>query len=166
MYHVGPMARFTNNHDRLTPRALTAADAVGLERGESNPFRSILVRAVETILACEEAQAIIEAYRPPTEPAVSVQPHGREGHGASEAPRGLLYHRYMVDDAGKIADAQITPPTSQNQASIEEDLRRYVPGRTHLDDAVLQWQLEQAIRNYDPCISCATHFLDLRVERS
>ena len=166
MYHVGPMARFTNNHDLLTPRARAAAESVGLEKGESNPFRSILVRAVETILACEEALTIIGSYERPVEPAIKVEPHGNEGHGASEAPRGLLYHRYVVDDAGKISDAQIAPPTSQNQASIEEDLRRYVPGRTHLDDEILQWQLEQAIRNYDPCISCATHFLDLTVDRS
>ena len=166
MYHVGPMARFTNNHDKLTPRAKAAAESVGLAKGESNPFRSILVRAVETILACEEATSIIEAYEPPTKPAIKVKPHGNEGHGASEAPRGLLYHRYIVDEVGKIADAQIAPPTSQNQASIEEDLRKYVPGRTHLEDEVLQWQLEQAIRNYDPCISCATHFLDLTVDRS
>lgn len=165
-YHVGPMARFTINHDLLTPRAREAADRVGLEKGESNPFKSIVVRAVEIILACEESLAIIEQYEQPNPPAVSVEPRSVEGHGASEAPRGLLYHRYQVDGDGLIEDAQIVPPTSQNQGQIEEDLRQYVPGRTDLDDDVLQWQLEQAIRNYDPCISCATHFLDLTVERT
>ena len=164
-YHVGPMARFTLSHDQLTPRARAAAERVGLRRGESNPFRSIIVRSVETVLACEQAIAIIESYTPPDPPAVSVEPRSAEGHGASEAPRGLLYHRYRIDDEGFIADAQIVPPTSQNQAQIEEDLRQYVPGRTDLEDDVLQWQLEQAIRNYDPCISCATHFLDLTVKR-
>jgi sulfhydrogenase subunit alpha len=84
----------------------------------------------------------------------------------SEAPRGLLYHRYRIDDAGFIADAHIVPPTSQNQLSIEDDLRAYVPGRLDLSDERLQWELEQAIRCYDPCISCATHFLDLRVDRT
>lgn len=164
-YHVGPMARFTINHDMLTPLAREAADRVGLRKGESNPFKSIIVRAVEIILACEESLAIINTYEQPSPPAVSVEPRSVEGHGASEAPRGLLYHRYQVDADGLIADAQIVPPTSQNQGQIEEDLRQYVPGRTHLEDDVLQWQLEQAIRNYDPCISCATHFLDLTVER-
>ena len=165
MYHVGPMARFTINNDQLTPRAREAADSVGLRPGESNPFRSIIVRSVETVLACEEALGIIEAYERPDPAHVEVEPRSAEGHGASEAPRGLLYHRYMIDADGLIADAQIVPPTSQNQASIEEDLRQFVPGRTDLEDEVLQWKLEQAIRNYDPCISCATHFLDLTVDR-
>ena len=164
-YHVGPMARFTLSHDQLTPRARAAADRVGLRPGESNPFKSIIVRAVETVLACEEALEIIDGYLPPDPPSISVEPRSAEGHGASEAPRGVLYHRYRVDAEGLIEEAQIVPPTSQNQAQIEEDLRQYVPGRTDLADEVLQWQLEQAIRNYDPCISCATHFLDLTVER-
>ncbi|MDA2978816.1 MAG: Ni/Fe hydrogenase subunit alpha [Actinomycetota bacterium] len=165
-YHVGPMARFANNGDHLTPVAQVAADAAGLRPGESNPFRSIIVRAVEIVLACEEALGIIERYVRPDPAAEAVEPRSAVGHGASEAPRGLLYHRYELDSSGFIADTQIVPPTSQNQASIEEDLRAYVRGRTHLDDETLQWQLEQAIRNYDPCISCATHFLDLTVERA
>jgi coenzyme F420-reducing hydrogenase alpha subunit len=164
-YHVGPMARFAINGEQLTPRAKAAAAGVGLEPGVSNPFKSIIVRAVEIVLACEESLRIIQDYDRPNPPAVVVEPRSAVGHGASEAPRGLLYHRYEIDDAGMIADAQIVPPTSQNQASIEEDLRQFVPGRTHMDDETLQWHLEQAIRNYDPCISCATHFLDLTVER-
>jgi coenzyme F420-reducing hydrogenase alpha subunit len=164
-YHVGPMARFTLNHEQLTPRARAAAERVGLRRGESNPFRSIIVRCVETILACESALSILDGYVPPDPPAITAEPRSAEGHGASEAPRGTLYHRYRIDRGGLIRDAQIVPPTSQNQSQIEEDLRRYIPGRTDLEDEVLQWQLEQAIRNYDPCISCATHFLDLTVER-
>ena len=115
--------------------------------------------------ACEEALRLIDAYERPTEPFVPVEPNGRVGYGASEAPRGILYHRYEVDEEGLIADAHIVPPTSQNQLSIEDDLKAYVPGHAHLSDEQLQWQLEQAIRNYDPCISCATHFLDLTVER-
>ena len=164
-YHVGPMARYALNADLLTPRARAAAESVGLEPGESNPFKSIIVRAVETVLACEESLAIIAAYERPDPSFIEVAPRSAVGHGASEAPRGLLYHRYEVDDDGTSMDAQIVPPTSQNQSQIEEDLRQFVPGRTHLDDDTLQWQLEQAIRNYDPCISCATHFLDLTVDR-
>jgi coenzyme F420-reducing hydrogenase alpha subunit len=87
------------------------------------------------------------------------------GHGCTEAPRGLLYHRYTIDAAGIISDAVIVPPTSQNQPSIERGLRQFVQDRLALDDAELTRQCEQAIRNYDPCISCATHFLDLTVDR-
>ena len=164
-YYVGPMARFALNGEQLSPRAKAAAESVGLVPGESNPFRSIIVRAVEIVHACETSLAIIKAYSPPDPPFVNVEPRSATGHGASEAPRGLLYHRYEIDDTGLISDAQIVPPTSQNQRSIEQDLREYVKGRTSLDDETLTWQLEQAIRNYDPCISCATHFLDLTVER-
>ena len=165
-YYVGPMARFALNGEQLSPRARAVAKAVGLVPGESNPFKSIIVRAVEIVHACEESLAIIRSYERPDPPFLEVEPRSATGHGASEAPRGLLYHRYEIDGGGLISDAQIVPPTSQNQRSIEQDLREYVRGRTHLDDETLQWQLEQAIRNYDPCISCATHFLDLTVERT
>ena len=164
-YHVGPMARYSINGDRLTPLARAAADEAGLGPVCTNPFESIVVRAVELVFAFEEALRIIDSYQRPAAPSVPVEPRDRVGHGVSEAPRGLLYHRYEVDHDGLITSAQIVPPTSQNQLSIEEDLRHYVPGRTGLTDERLQWELEQAIRNYDPCISCATHFLDLTVER-
>ena len=164
-YHVGPMARYSLNAEQLTPRAKQAAGDAGLEPVCRNPFQSIIVRAVELVFACEEALRIIDDYQPPPEPYIEVEPRSAEGHGVSEAPRGLLYHRYQIDGDGLISDAHIVPPTSQNQLSIEDDLRAYVPGRTGLSDDELQWQLEQAIRNYDPCISCATHFLDLTVKR-
>ena len=164
-YHVGPMARYSLNSSQLTPAAAKAASAAGLGPTCTNPFQSIIVRAVETVFAIEEALRLVDAYEPPPTAAIEVVPHGGVGHGASEAPRGLLYHRYEIDPDGTIAEAHIVPPTSQNQRSIEEDLRAYVPSRSHLPDDELQWQLEQAIRNYDPCISCATHFLDLTVDR-
>jgi sulfhydrogenase subunit alpha len=165
-YHVGPMARFTLNHDKLTPRARAMADEVGLEKGERNPFKSIIVRSVELVLACEEILRLISEYKRPPEPWIAVEPANAVGHGASEAPRGTLYHRYEIDGEGLISDAQIVPPTSQNQRSIEADLNEFVAPRTRMDDETLKWQLEQAIRNYDPCISCATHFLDLTIERA
>jgi coenzyme F420-reducing hydrogenase alpha subunit len=165
-YHVGPLARYALNHDQLTPRAREEAERAGLGPVCSNPFKSIVVRAVEMVFAFEEALRLIDEYRRPPQPAVTVSPVSAVGHGVSEAPRGLLYHRYAIDGEGLISDAQIVPPTSQNQLSVEDDLRSYVEGRTHLTDEDLRWQLEQAIRNYDPCISCATHFLDLTVDRA
>jgi len=82
----------------------------------------------------------------------------------SEAPRGLLFHRYEVDRAGTVRRAQIVPPTSQNQAAIEADLTAFAPSVLGLSHAEATLRLEQLIRSYDPCISCATHFLDLRIE--
>lgn len=164
-YHVGPMARYSLNSALLTGTAREEAERAGLGVTVSNPFQSIVVRAVEMVFACEEALRIIEQYLRPEQPSVEVSPAAATGHGASEAPRGLLYHRYAIDGEGLITEAHIVPPTSQNQLSIEEDLRAFVPGHVQLPDDELQWKLEQAIRNYDPCISCATHFLDLTVER-
>jgi coenzyme F420-reducing hydrogenase alpha subunit len=165
-YLVGPAARYTINRQWLTPLARQAAGAAGLGDECRNPYRSILVRAVETVYAVEEALRIIEEYEPPARPYVEVPPREATGFGATEAPRGVLFHRYGIDADGLISSARIVPPTSQNQASIEDDLRRFVADRLDLDDERLTAQCEQAIRNYDPCISCATHFLELRMDRA
>ena len=164
-YKVGPMARFALNYDRLRPRAKAAAERVGLTPACRNPFRSIVVRTVEMIHAVEEALALIADYTPPAAPAVAVSPRAATGLAATEAPRGLLHHTYRIDAAGLIEFAQIIPPTSQNQPTIEDDLRAFVAPRLSLAEDALRWQCEQAIRNYDPCISCSAHFLTLNVER-
>ena len=164
-YFLGPMARYSLNFDRLSPLAQNAAREAGLGPVCRNPFRSIIVRAVEVLWACDEALRILENYEPPDAPAVEVTPRAGIGYSATEAPRGLLYHRYRIDERGLIQDAKIVPPTSQNQKTIENDLRRFVPPRIDLPDDELTWQCEQAVRNYDPCISCATHFLKLKIER-
>jgi coenzyme F420-reducing hydrogenase alpha subunit len=165
-YLVGPCARHALHGGLLSPQAAEAADEVGLEAVVRNPFRSIVVRAVEAVHACEEALRLIAAYEQPATPAVEIVPRAGWGHGASEAPRGVLYHRYRLDEHGAILDAKIVPPTSQNQRSIERDLFAFVTENAALPDEELRLRCEQAIRNYDPCISCATHFLALDVERS
>lgn len=162
---TGPLARYSLNHGRLSPLAREAATAAGLADECRNPFRSIIVRAVETAYAVEEALRIIDAYEPPAQPFVEVTARPGIGHGVSEAPRGLLYHRYEIDGDGLIKAAVIVPPTAQNQAAIEDDLTRVVLAGTALDDAALTTLCERTIRNYDPCISCATHFLTLTVAR-
>jgi len=166
-YLTGPAARYTLSHERLSPAARQAAAAAGLGPDCRDPFRSIVVRAVETVHAVDEALRLLAGYEPPPRPAVPVPPPGRPvtGYGATEAPRGVLFHRYTLDAAGTITAARIVPPTSQNQAAITDDLRRFVTDRLHLDDHRLTHACEAAIRAYDPCISCATHFLDLTVER-
>ncbi len=165
-YLTGPLARYALSSRWLSPLAREAARAAGLGESCDNPFRSIVVRAVETVYAVEEALRLIAAYEPPDPPAVEVPPRAATGSGAPEAPRGTLWHRYEIDAGGLITAARIVPPTSQNQASIEADLREFVQAHLDLDDAELTRRCEQAIRNYDPCISCATHFLDLTVDRS
>lgn len=164
-YLVGPLARYTLNYDQLPAVAREAATEAGLGKECRNPFRSIVVRAVETVAACDEAVRIIEEYSEPDRPAVPVPPRAGVGHGATEAPRGILYHRYSIDDEGTILEADIVPPTAQNQDAIEADLRTLVTANLELDDHDLQHLCEQSIRNYDPCISCSTHFLDFTVER-
>ncbi len=164
-YLCGPLARFSLNHDQLSPLAQDAAREAGLETTCREPFKSIVVRSVELVYACDEALRVIEAYEEPDAPAVAVEPIAGTGFGVSEAPRGLLYHRYRIDAEGTILDAKIVPPTSQNQQAIEDDLRDVVSRNTRLDDDVLRDLCEQTIRNYDPCISCATHFLALDVQR-
>jgi coenzyme F420-reducing hydrogenase alpha subunit len=164
-YLAGPLARYNLNFDRLSPLAQEAAREAGLGRVCRNPFQSIIVRAVETVYACDEALRILDAYERPATPAVPVTPRAGIGYGCTEAPRGLLYHRYEIDERGLIVNAKIVPPTSQNQKMIELDLARFVREHMDLDPEELCWRCEQAVRNYDPCISCATHFLKLTVER-
>jgi coenzyme F420-reducing hydrogenase alpha subunit len=164
-YFAGPLARYNLNFDQLTPLAQAAAKEAGLGPVCRNPFQSIIVRAVEILYAVEEALAIIEAYERPERPAVPVEPRAVTAMAATEAPRGLLYHRYRLDADGVILDARIMPPTSQNQGTIEDDLSQFVTARLDLPEDRLTWQCEQMVRNYDPCISCATHFLKLNLDR-
>jgi sulfhydrogenase subunit alpha len=164
-YLAGPLARYSLNSGGLSPTARQAAASAGLGQQCRNPFRSILVRAVEVVYAVDEALRIIGSYERPGRPAVEVTPQAATGHGVSEAPRGLLYHRYVLDPGGLISGTTIIPPTSQNQAAIEDDLCRVAEANLGLDDTSLTTLCERVIRNYDPCISCATHFLRLTVDR-
>jgi coenzyme F420-reducing hydrogenase alpha subunit len=163
-FHVGPLARYSLNFDRLPALAQEAARSAGLGPVCRNPFKSIVVRAVELVFACHEALRIIDGYEPPEAKALAVEPRAGTGHGASEAPRGMLYHRYSIDGAGLVLSAKIVPPTAQNQKTIENDLWHYVPTLAGLNKQEMTWRCEQAIRNYDPCISCATHFLKLELQ--
>jgi coenzyme F420-reducing hydrogenase alpha subunit len=164
-YLTGPLARYALNASSLPDVARTAAARAGIGSTCTNPFQSIIVRAVEMVFACHEALALVERYEPPDPPAVELPGGGGTGTGATEAPRGLLLHRYRVESDGTIADARILPPTSQNQLVIEADVRRAVEAALDLSDQELTWRCEQAVRNHDPCISCATHFLDVTIDR-
>ena len=164
--HVGPLARYSMNFDKLTPLAKQAARDAGLSETCYNPFKSIIVRGVEVVLAFEEALRIVEEYEEPDRAYKKVEPRAGTGYGCTEAPRGICYHRYTIDGTGTILDAKIVSPTAVNQKAIEKDLWHFVERNLSLPDEELQWQCEQAIRNYDPCISCSAHFLKLEVERT
>ncbi len=166
-YLVGPAARITLAGDRLHPLAAAALARTGLA-GEirANPFRSIVARAVELVHAAAEARDIVAAYRPPAEAHVAVQARAGTAGWATEAPRGLLFHEYRVDERGRVAWARIVPPTSQNQAAIEAALIGFAPSALALPEPEARVRIEQLVRSYDPCISCATHFLDVTVEHT
>lgn len=164
-YFVGPLARYNLNYDRLSPLVQEEARAAGLGAVVRNPFQSIIVRSLEALTAIEESIRIIDRYEMPDRPTVEYEVRPGVGYGCTEAPRGICYHRYKVDEKGLVLDAKIVPPTSQNQKTIEDDLRDFVPKYIDLEEEKLLWHCEQAVRNYDPCISCATHFLRLNLER-
>jgi coenzyme F420-reducing hydrogenase alpha subunit len=163
-YFVGPLARWNLNRDRASPLVQDAAANCGIAFPCRNPYVSIVARSLEVILAFDEALRLIAEYEQPGEPAVEVEPRRGVGHAITEAPRGILYHRYEIDDTGTICAATIVPPTSQNQRQIELDLVQMAPELVKLPDSEAALRAEHAIRNYDPCISCATHFLKLKVE--
>ncbi len=167
-YLTGPLARYALVGDRLPAEAAAAARSAGLGAACTNPFRSIVVRAVELVAACEEAAALVDAYEPPDPPAVDLAApvEGAVGVGLTEAPRGVLLHRYVLGADATVRAARLMPPTAQNHPAIEDDLRRVASAGLDLPDDALTARCEQAVRNHDPCISCAAHFLDVTVERS
>ncbi|MFO0808366.1 MAG: Ni/Fe hydrogenase subunit alpha [Gemmataceae bacterium] len=163
-YVTGPLARWNLNADKAPVLVQEAAVSTGIAFPNRNPFVGIVARSLEVLLACDEALRIVDTYEPPSEPVVEFELRAGIGHAVTEAPRGILYHRYETDAAGLIRDAVIVPPTSQNQLQIERDLARIAPELINLPEADAALQAEKVIRNYDPCISCATHFLKLKVE--
>lgn len=166
-YLCGPLARVNLCLEQLPPLARKCAETCGVVWPSHNNFQSIIARAIEVVAAFEIAVDIVRQFN--AEPSVSrvpFVPHAGAGCHATEAPRGLIYHRYRIGEDGLIAEAKIVPPTSQNQFQIERDLRDFVPSVLEFDDAEATRRCEQMFRNYDPCISCATHFLRLTIDRT
>ena len=165
-YLVGPLPRVNLCFDQLTPIAKKEAEACKVEWPCNNNFKSIIARAIELIDSCEEAIAIIKDYNAELNPCrIPYTPRAGSGCHATEAPRGLIYHRYTVGEDGLIATAKITPPTAQNLGMMEDDLRAFIPTITGYNDLTATRKCEHLVRNYDPCISCATHFLKLTLDR-
>ncbi|HLD99486.1 MAG TPA: Ni/Fe hydrogenase subunit alpha [Bdellovibrionota bacterium] len=159
-YFVGPSARYYLNEAKMPATVRQAATSVGFSREDCrNPYKSIIVRSLETLFACEESIRILEQYDDSVTERVKYRVKAGVGHGCSEAPRGLLYHRYEVGEDGLIREARIIPPTSQNQKSIETDLFNVANRNALRPTGELAHRCAHVVRNYDPCISCATHML-------
>ena len=165
-YYVGPLARVSLAFDQLSPAARRTAEAIRFEVPCFNPFRAIIARGLELIHAFEEGLELLKTYEPWSPAKKHYDYHEAEGCAATEAPRGLIYHRYKVNADGKVAFAKIVPPTSQNQRQIEKDLAQWIPKVITTNDQQMSNDCERLIRTYDPCISCSTHFLRLKVERT
>ena len=163
-YLVGPLARVWLNRDRLSPTARAALDSLGPRFAQPDPAASVFARGIEVLEAIDEAIRVIDAYEPPPPPP-GWSPRAATGHGATEAPRGLLYISVTSDARGDVEEIRIVPPTAQNQACIEQDLRGLVPSVLDRPHDETRRACESAIRDYDPCISCSVHFLDLTLER-
>jgi sulfhydrogenase subunit alpha len=167
-YLVGPLARMNHNAEQFTPTVKAVMDEIGLELPVKNPFMSLMARSLEIAHAFDEAINLIREYE---EPGISRAPLPEslapgEGAHVTEAPRGLIYHRYKLDDKGLIAFANIVPPTAQNLPRMEEDLWKYATRMLDLPLEEATLKCEQLIRSYDPCISCSTHFLKLEINWS
>ena len=165
-YLVGPLARMNLNYDKLPDSTRTLLQKTGISFPSKNMFHSIIARAAEIHCAIVEAIRLLESYTGNGEPYSEVTTHAGIGYGCTEAPRGVLWHKYETDSKGNIVSARIVPPTSQNQARIEQDIANSLQsfGLDQPEDE-LRLRAETVIRNYDPCISCATHFLKLAIEK-
>lgn len=163
-YLVGPLARLNLNHEQLSPAAKKALYDTGISLPINNPYKALLARGIELVHYYEEAIRLIKAYQPEGPAHMDLNLKAGEGFGATEAPRGLLFHRYRIDDRGLIKFARITPPTAQNLPRMEADLMQLAPKIIALPEAEATLAAEHLVRSYDPCISCATHFLKLKVE--
>lgn len=166
-YTVGPIARLNLNLDHLPEASRALLDRSGIRFPSDNMFHSLFARTLEIHVSIVEALRLLADYQVPSMPHVTTTPSNGTGHAATEAPRGLLWHRYDTDERGHIRHARIVPPTSQNQGRMEQDLHASLTafGLDH-DDNALRLRAETVIRNYDPCISCATHFLRIDLDRA
>jgi coenzyme F420-reducing hydrogenase alpha subunit len=160
-FAVGALARFNNNYQWLHPQAKTAAEELGLTAPDYNPFHHNLAQLVECFhVAYESREMIAELLDSDlTDFMAAYELKAGSGVGAIEAPRGILYHSFEIDDSGVIMGSNCVIPTGQNHANIQHDLLEFVP---HLvaqgvDEGQISKQAQMLVRAYDPCISCSVH---------
>lgn len=164
-YAVGALARFNNNHEQLHGAAQKVARSLGLDGRSFNPFHNNTAQLVETVHCLESSIELIDELLTHGLTREPLVPPGQFSHGvgAAEVPRGTLFHEYAFDSRGRVEDANLIIPTGQNLANIESDMRSMTRQlvKRGADKAEMTSQLEMLVRAYDPCISCATHFLDV-----
>ncbi len=161
-FAVGALARFNNSHGQLRPEAVAVADSLGLKPVCHNPFKHTLAQLVECVHVVHESIDLIDEVLglPASTPIMApVVPRAGEGVGAVEVPRGILYHHYVYDEAGRVEKANCVIPTTQNNKNIQDDLGPLV--RQHavkgMTDEKLERLCSMLVRAYDPCISCSVH---------
>ena len=163
-YAVGALARFNNNAEQLLPLAAATADKLGLEKGCCNPYMNNVAQVVECVQVCEHALKLLDellsAGLKPEKPNVTVK--AGTGVGCVEAPRGILFHKYTIDEKGNCVEANCCIPTNQNHANIQKDFEALVPKYMDRGQDELRLLLEMNVRSYDPCISCSAHYLDVK----
>lgn len=169
-FAVGPLARLNLNFDKLLPAAQEAAKNAGLKFPYQNPFMNMAARAVELVHVVDESILVIDRLlkalpRRAAPLLVEVRPRAGAGGHFTEAPRGVLYHGYRLNDKGLVEAADVVTPTAHNLKRIEDDLWQFVPQVIDKPQDEATLACEMVVRNYDPCISCATHFLRLNVVR-
>ncbi len=165
-YMVGALARFNLNHDQLLPRAKKAAKALGLTAPIHNPFMITIAQVVEAVHAVEDSLIVIDQLLSNglREEPVTVQVKAGRGVGAVEAPRGILFHDYTYDKNGQVTNANCIIPTNQNHNNIQKDFEALVPKILNKPQDEIQHTLEMLVRAYDPCVSCSTHLLNVKVK--
>ena len=164
-YITGPIARFNLNYDLLAPEVKDILEKAGYKAPLKNTYQSIVARAAETYHAVLEIKKLIESYSEPPQPYIEAEVRAGKGAAISEAPRGMLYHYYEIDENGKIVYANIIPPTTQNYAAMEEDIIKVQDLIVNAPREKAQRVVEMTIRNYDPCISCSVHAIKLKILR-
>jgi sulfhydrogenase subunit alpha len=163
-YAVGALARFNNNGHLLSPMAQELVKIFGLKKGCCNPFMNNVAQLVETAHIVETGIQMIDTLltKGMKKETVKVKPKAGKGTGCVEAPRGILFHTYEFDKNGDCTAGNVCIPTNQNHANIQLDFEKFVPEHIHEGQDALRQKIEMLVRAYDPCISCSTHYLDVR----
>jgi coenzyme F420-reducing hydrogenase alpha subunit len=161
---VGSLARLNLNYKNLSDDAKELLNSSRIKLPSYSPYLNNLAQAIELVHFIDEGIKITEnllSFNLKKE-QIKIKPNVGVGITAIEAPRGVLYHHYKLDKNGVIQYANIITPTEQNLDSIENDIKKIFPTISHLPREKITLELEKLIRAYDPCISCPTHFLEVK----